>query len=209
MGNTASAGPKITSQDKAILQLKLQRDKLHKSSLRIQTIIDRETQIAKQSVRQNNRKRAVLALRKKKYQQNLLETVGKQADTLEELINTIEFKLIEKDFIYGIEQGNQVLKQLNKEMSMEKVDKIMDDSEEGIRYQEELSDRLGELMSKSLEDEVDLELEQLEQQERSKQDVSTKLPDAVTNPLPEIETPQEQQPAQDEQHEQQPALLPA
>ncbi|KAG7698189.1 hypothetical protein KL930_001851 [Ogataea haglerorum] len=208
MGNTTSSGPKITPQDKAILQLKLQRDRLHKVSVKIQTVVDRETEIAKQCVKQNNRRKALLALKKKKYQQNLLSTVEKQAETLEELINTIEFKLIEKDFVYGLEQGNQVLKNLNKELSIEKVDKILDDSEEGIRYQEELSERLGELMSKSLEDEVDLELAELEKQERAKEapkkDVASQLPDVVNKPLPDIKPKQPE-----EREEEQPATLPA
>lgn len=37
--------------------------------------------------------------------------------------------------LFGLEQGNKVLKQINKEMTMERVEKIMDDSAEGIEYQ--------------------------------------------------------------------------
>lgn len=162
MGNTASNGPKVTVQDRAVLELKLQRDKLRRASLKIQVVIRREEEIARLSVRQGNRPRALLALKKKKYQENLLDTIEKQSDTLENLISTIEFKLIEKDVVYGLQQGNKVLKQLNQELSLEKVDKIMDDSEEGVRYQEELSERLGEMMPRALDDEVDAELDALE-----------------------------------------------
>ncbi|ODV84177.1 hypothetical protein CANARDRAFT_182405, partial [[Candida] arabinofermentans NRRL YB-2248] len=202
MGNTQSTAaakpPKITEQDKAILQLKLQRDKLHKSTIKIESIINREKEIAKKCIINNDKRKAMLALKKKKYQLNLLETIEKQSNILEELINTIEFKLIEKDVLYGLEQGNHVLKQLNNEMSIDKVEKIMDDSEEGIRYQEELSERLGELMPKSLEDEVDLEFEEMEREELQRQknvidQVPIVLPDAPTTSIKEDDDKVEQE----------------
>lgn len=75
--------PKITSQDKAILQLKIQRDKLRKTSIKVQTVIKRENEIARQCVRKGDKRRALLALKKRKYQENLLDTVGKQSDSLD------------------------------------------------------------------------------------------------------------------------------
>lgn len=38
--------------------------------------------------------------------------------------------------MFGLQQGSTVLKELNKEMSLESVEKIMDDTAEGIAYQE-------------------------------------------------------------------------
>lgn len=175
MGNTSSSGrtpPKITNQDKAILQLKMQRDKLQKTSKKIEVVIKRERQIAMESVKSGNKRRALLALKKKKYQENLMDTVERQTESLESLISTIEFKLIEKDVVYGLQQGNEVLKQLNNELSVDKVDKIMDDTQDGIEYQEELSDRLGDLMPRALDAEVDEELAEMER-EQSKQPKET------------------------------------
>lgn len=37
--------------------------------------------------------------------------------------------------MFGLEQGNKVLKQIHSEMDIEKVQKLMDDTAEGIRYQ--------------------------------------------------------------------------
>lgn len=161
MGNTTS-NIKITSHDKAILQLKLQRDKLNKSKLKIQSVIDREINIAKQCIAENKLDKAKLTLRKKKRQESLLNNLERQSDTLEELIDTIEFKLIEKDIIFGLEQGNKVLKEINNELNIERVEKIMDDSIEAINYQNELSDKLGNLLTNGEELEVDDELRKLE-----------------------------------------------
>ena len=176
--------PKITSQDKAILQLKIQRDKLRKTSIKVQTVIKRENEIARQCVRKGDKRRALLALKKRKYQENLLDTVGKQSDSLETLINTIEFKLIEKDVVYGLQEGNKVLKQLNTELSVDKVDKIMDETAEGVSYQEELSERLGELMPRALDAEVDEELERMEREEAEKTEEGSKNEAAKLGELP-------------------------
>jgi charged multivesicular body protein 6 len=44
--------------------------------------------------------------------------------------------LVEKDVVFGLQQGSAVLKELNKEMSLESIEKIMDDTADGIAYQE-------------------------------------------------------------------------
>ncbi|VEU20482.1 DEKNAAC101342 [Brettanomyces naardenensis] len=214
MGNTPSGQrpPKVTAQDRAILQLKLQRDKLRKATVKIQVIINKENQIARQSVHEGNKRRAMLALKKRKYQENLLDTIEKQSDSLETLISTIEFKLIEKDVVFGLEEGNRVLKQINGELSMEKVDKIMDDSAEGIQYQEELSERLGELMPRALDDEVDEEMAKMEREEMDKEkEKNPGIPEVSTLPeLPEApRTEIKNHPKKGEREEQKAEPLPA
>lgn len=189
MGNTASTNPKITQHDKAVLQLKLQRDKLTKSKQKIQVVINRENQIIRQLVKDNNLEKAKLALRKKKRQQSLLDTLEKQSSTLEELIDTIEFKLIEKDVFYGLQEGAKVLKEINSEMNLEKVEKIMDDSAEAVSYQNELSERLGDLLTNQEESEVDAELRQLEIEMGIVKPIN--LPNAPAKELPKVEADKE------------------
>jgi len=38
--------------------------------------------------------------------------------------------------MHGLQMGNEVLKQLHAEVSLEKVDKLMDQTREGIAYQQ-------------------------------------------------------------------------
>jgi charged multivesicular body protein 6 len=42
---------------------------------------------------------------------------------------------VEKDVIYGLKQGNSVLTQLNKEMSLENVERLMSDTADAVAYQ--------------------------------------------------------------------------
>ncbi|KAI9686460.1 MAG: Vacuolar protein sorting-associated protein 20 [Bogoriella megaspora] len=180
MGNSSSSH-KISAQDKAILDMKNQRDKLQQYQKRIRVLTDRETAIAKECLRKNDKERAKLALRRKKYQETLLSNTDKSLAQLEVLTQDIEFALVQKDIIYGLQQGTSVLKEIHREMGgIEKVEQLMGESEEARAYQQEISDMLGGKMSNQDEDEVEDELEAMEA------DVSgRKLPNAPDQVLPE------------------------
>lgn len=51
-------------------------------------------------------------------------------------MSSIEFSLVEKDVLFGIKQGSAVLKQLNSEMKVEDVEKLMSDTADGVAYQQ-------------------------------------------------------------------------
>jgi len=59
MGNwlfgSKKAKPNVTAQDRAILDLKNQRDKLKQYQKKISTVVERETQIAKQLLQQSKK----------------------------------------------------------------------------------------------------------------------------------------------------------
>lgn len=171
MGNASSkakTNPVVTSQDEAVLKMKIQRDNLEKYRKRIGTVLNRELEIARECLAKGDRKRAALALRKKKYQEQLLDQTDQHLDKLQDLIQNVEFVQVQKDVLLGLEQGNKVLKEINKEMTIERVEKIMDDSAEGIAYQQEISDMLANNISSSDELEVQEELEALEKEELAK-----------------------------------------
>lgn len=164
MGNVFHRQHPISAQDRAILDLKVQRDKLKLYQRRIQVVLDRELAIARHHLAQDDKKRALLALRKKKYQQSLLDKTDIQLLNLEELVNSIEFALVESQVVKGLRDGVQVLKQLNDEMRMEDVEKLMDDNADALAYQKDVE----ELLTGSISPEQDAEaLEELEQLEKA------------------------------------------
>ncbi|KAJ5740899.1 hypothetical protein N7493_000771 [Penicillium malachiteum] len=193
MGNTSSS-QKISSQDRAILDLKNQRDKLKQYRKRITVLTDRETEIAKECLAQNDRRRALLALRRKKYQESLLDKTDGQLAQLEQLASQVEFALVQKDVLFGLQQGTEVLKAINKEMGgIEGVERLMGETEEARAYQEEISQMLEGNLSNQDEDDVEEELEALQREVAGPQ-VAPTLPNAPTNALPipeEVETPEE------------------
>ena len=73
--------------------MKLQRDKLQQYQKKITVLTDRETQIARECLRNKQPEKAKLALRRKKYQESLLQKTDQQLAQLEILVNDVEFAL--------------------------------------------------------------------------------------------------------------------
>jgi charged multivesicular body protein 6 len=143
--------------------MKTQRDKLHQYQKKITVVTDRETEIARECLRRGDKRKALLALRRKKYQESLLQKTDAQLAQLEILTNDVEFALIQKDVMYGLQQGTAVLKEIHKEMGgVEGVEKLLGESEEAREYQKEINEMLAGQISTQDEADVELELEALE-----------------------------------------------
>jgi charged multivesicular body protein 6 len=176
--------------------MKNQRDKLRQYQKRITVITSRETEIAKECLAKGDRQKALLALRRKKYQESLLSKTDGQLEQLEKLTSSVEFALVQKDVLFGLQQGTQVLNQIHKEMGgLEGVEKMMGETEEARRYQQEISEALAGQMSNEDEDEVEDELEAMEREVVGLPDAPNKtvvgegtLPDV---PRTELEVEQE------------------
>jgi charged multivesicular body protein 6 len=116
--------------------MKLQRDKLRQYQKRITVLTTRETAIARDLIARGDKSRALLALRRKKYQETLLTRTDAQLSTLEQLTQDVEFALVQKDVLYGIKQGTKVLKEIQREMGgLEGVERLLEETEEARAYQ--------------------------------------------------------------------------
>lgn len=176
--------------------MKNQRDKLHQYQRRITVLTDREKEIAKQMLAKGDKAKALLALRRKKYQESLLAKTDAQLEQLEKLTSSVEFALVQKDVVFGLQQGTSVLKEIHKEMGgIDHVEKLMGDTADAIAYQQvgvlwlflglllrflqEISEMLGGRISNQDEDEVEDELEALEREV-----AGVPLPEVPTTGLP-------------------------
>lgn len=119
------------------MDLKNQRDKLHQYQRRISVLTDRETAIAREMLARGDRARALLALRRKKYQVSLLAKTDAQLEQLEKLTSSVEFALVQKDVVFGLQQGTKVLREIHREMGgLEHVEELMGETAEAIAYQQ-------------------------------------------------------------------------
>ncbi|KAF8349780.1 Snf7 family [Amanita rubescens] len=188
-----SSVPKITAQDRAILDLKLQRDKLKLYQKKIQGVLDREHAIAKAHLESGQKDRAATALRRRKYQQSLLVKTDAQLENLEHLVSTIEYSLVEISVLHGLKQGNDVLKEIHKELSLENVEKLLQETHEAQQYQREVSEMLSNTLSLDEEDAVQEELQALQAeilQETQAEEIH--LPDVPTaRPVSPIQVEEE------------------
>ncbi|KXN70602.1 hypothetical protein CONCODRAFT_49547 [Conidiobolus coronatus NRRL 28638] len=204
MGNNSSKN-KISSKDKVVLDLKIQRDKLKQYSKKIDLVIENETKIAKKLISEGKKDKALLALKKKKYQEKLLDDLGQQLFNLEEMTSTIEFTLVEQQVLEGLKKGNEVLNQLQKETPLDQVEKLMEDTLEAIEYQREIE----EILSTSLpiEDQEAL-LEELEQlQEEENLEINAQLPNVPINELPSKEGIEDDESVEEAETERKPVAI--
>ncbi|KAI7697424.1 Charged multivesicular body protein 6 [Sarcoptes scabiei] len=129
----------VTSMDKAVLQIKQQRDKVRKYQKRLTVQIQNEVEIIKKLSQQGNKK-ALLLLKKKKFTEKMLEKTDRELMTIENLIMDIEYKNVEQNVLKGIEVGNEALKQLNSLFSIDKIEALLEETEEGIQKQKEINE---------------------------------------------------------------------
>ncbi|CAI9720831.1 multivesicular body 6 [Octopus vulgaris] len=152
---------RITEQDKAVLQLKVQRDKLKQYTKKLEANLVREKEAARALLKNGRRERVKLLLRKKKFQEGLIQKTENQLETLERLVHDIEFAQIEANVLQSLKEGNDSLKKMHELMSLEDVEKIMDETAEGIKYQQEIDELLAGGLTEEDEDDVLAELDAL------------------------------------------------
>jgi charged multivesicular body protein 6 len=184
-----NAGFHANSLERAILDLKTQRDKIQQYRKRITRLTDRETQIARECLARGQRGKALLALRNKKFQESLLQKTDLQLEQLQRLTSEVEFASIQKDVLYGLKQGTAALKMIHDEMGgIENVEKLLGENAEARAYQKEIGEMLGGQLSNADEDEVQIELEAMQRE------MVGSLPDVPTVEIkpPEGETAAEQ-----------------
>ena len=192
LGKAPNAAQKVSEHDRAVLELKVQRDKLKQYQRRMESVLEKEVAVAKQHLAAGDKKRAMLALKKKRYQEQLLEKSDAQIMNLEQLVNSIEYAVVEKQVLEGIKKGNDTLKQLNDQMRIEDVEKLMDDTADAIAYQKEVENLLTGQLSSEDDEAVMAELNQLEK-EAVQAEVESQLPAVPTTSLPEQQKAQEEE----------------
>lgn len=215
----------MSEHDRAMLQLKKSRDnidkysqsmykKISKEKLLVKNIIKTKKNIKTGKLNEYDELKCKSILKRIRYQESLVTKAVQQLMSLEEMIISIDFKDVEKMFIKGLENGNGILKELNKELSLEKVDAILDESEEQMAMANDVNDLLAESTNNAgqyLDDEVDEELlEMMKEIERKSEQKSEKnsekkpeqkLPDVANLPDPISNKPLEEEKQEDREEE--------
>ncbi|KAH8410854.1 hypothetical protein KR222_001033 [Zaprionus bogoriensis] len=186
-----TAPSRITDHDKAVLQLKQQRDRLKQYQKRIELQLENDRLLAKKCLQQGRKDRAKLLLRKKKYQESLLSNTDNQLENLEKMASDLEFAQVELKVLDGLKQGNAALKKVHDMLDINEVEKIMDETREGIEKQQEIDAILTDVLTPADEEDVLAELDALEAEDELQQ--RAQLPDVPSDELPTREQEEQQE----------------
>ncbi|KAG2443408.1 hypothetical protein HXX76_001766 [Chlamydomonas incerta] len=180
-----SKGPEITEADRAVLSLKTQRKKLEDQEKLINARLERHGEVARQLAAEGRRDRALLALRKKKLSEKQLAGLHTLIMNVEEMLSNIETTKKQTVVFGALQQSNDALKQLQAQVKLEDVQRLLDDTAEAKAYQEELSQLLGQQLTDVEDAEVEAELAALEEVVVDEDKLA--MPSAPKTKVPEVE----------------------
>eukprot|EP01006_Ploeotia_vitrea_P026669 TRINITY_DN59633_c1_g1_i1.p1 TRINITY_DN59633_c1_g1~~TRINITY_DN59633_c1_g1_i1.p1 ORF type:complete len:224 (+),score=47.83 TRINITY_DN59633_c1_g1_i1:42-713(+) len=145
--NQAKGRAKVTERDRAILQLKTARDKLLQYQTRIENMPKRNA-------------------REKKQCQEILKRSTVQLNNLMEMLQTIEVKQIEAEFVKGMKLGTAALKDIQQQLG--DVEAAMAEAQEAVDDQNEINATLGVQLEQGEDDDELLAEFEKEQAEKEK-----------------------------------------
>ncbi|XP_055375286.1 charged multivesicular body protein 6-A [Condylostylus longicornis] len=182
-GKSKKPPSRVTEHDKVVLQLKQQRDKLKQYQKRIEITLEKDRELARKCLHSGRKERAKLLLRKKKYQETLLQNTDQQLENLEKMAADIEFAQIEQQVIDGLKAGNSALKKVHEVLTIEEVERVLDETNEAVEKQRELDELLSGALTQEDEDAVLAELDALV----AADDASKVIPtENISENLPEV-----------------------
>jgi charged multivesicular body protein 6 len=128
--------------DRAVLELKVARDKLKKFRKRLDTENVRLTERAHALVSENQSSRAMTVLRLRQFKTTEADKVDKQLSNVNTMISNIEEAVQNTAVFNALKEGTQALNRLHSELTFEQMEAIMSDSAEAIEAENAISDAL-------------------------------------------------------------------
>jgi len=134
--------PKITDRDRAILDLKLARDKIKKSLKTLDAEADQLKAQARTLLKAGRKDRAMMILKMKKMKVDAAQRADQELYQVEKLTMSIESAISTAEILRRIEEGTKVLNQLVKEMPVERVEQLIEDNDDAMAAQQEIDEVL-------------------------------------------------------------------
>ena len=175
---------KLSEEDKAIFECKKCRDNIKSYIKRLENNAIKQKNQAKEHLKNKNRERAKMCLNQSKFYTTQVESSSNQLAMIEDQIMRIETTRSQKETFAALEQGNKILKELQKEVNIEKWEKISEDMDDLRENQNEIGEFLKShnVNMDEYEDSLNKDLENLMKSEGIILDSST-IPDAKTNDI--------------------------
>ncbi len=190
----------VTEIDRAVLDLKVSRDRLTRYKKKLH--LDSQKLLAKaKSLKQSNHdtKAALSLLKLRKMKEKEVDRIDSQLISIQTMVSNIRTKEQEAEVLSALRSGKNALEQLHKENTLEDVLNLMEEVEEQNEMEREINDVLmnaGGALTVVEEDELELELQALMaggggEEKKMDDNVPMDLPAVPDTELPEITKPVE------------------
>uniref|UniRef100_A0A915CLU0 Charged multivesicular body protein 4b n=1 Tax=Ditylenchus dipsaci TaxID=166011 RepID=A0A915CLU0_9BILA len=134
-----------------------------------------------------NKRMALQALRRKKNHEKELDHVDGVLNTITQQKNALENATMNADVMQVMSSSSKALKNAHGNMSVEKIESMMDEVSEGLEEADAVRDAFASANDYDV-DELEQELEQLQREEEDQQMVKHKFPvTPVSNPTRKVE----------------------
>ena len=160
---------KETPQD-SIARLRESLETLDKREQFLDKRIQQQLAEAKRYNAAGNKRMAVQALKRKKMLVDQQQKIAGAREKIEMQMSAIESANMDMEIIKTLDAGNKAMADMHKGMTVEKVDKVMDDMSDQMAVGQEISDALGQTVGDPIdEDELLDELNDLEEEDLTDQ----------------------------------------
>ncbi|GMH52799.1 hypothetical protein TL16_g01309 [Triparma laevis f. inornata] len=166
--NKKAPAGEVTSQDRAILDLKNSRDRLKRYIAVLDVDEKRLLDRAKEMHQQGKKRQAVLLMKVRKKKIKEAENVEAQLLNVYEMVSTIQWTSEQSKIMSALKTGKDALKQIHDEMSVDDVLNLMEEVEEEQEQERLIQEALTRGVSWATVDDEELERELEELQEGMK-----------------------------------------
>eukprot|EP00270_Netrium_digitus_P010244 TRINITY_DN3167_c0_g1_i1.p1 TRINITY_DN3167_c0_g1~~TRINITY_DN3167_c0_g1_i1.p1 ORF type:complete len:219 (+),score=93.53 TRINITY_DN3167_c0_g1_i1:110-766(+) len=208
MGNLFAKSTKnrITEVDKAVLTLKTQRRKLQDYQKKVEAVVSRENEVIRELIKEKKKDRAMVALRRRKLQEEMLKKADVWVMNVEQQLADIEVASRQKEVFESMKAGQAAIKQLQSHIRIEDVEKLVEETEDAKEYQNELKDLMAQQQLTVEEEEaVNEEFAKLEEElgMTELEEMEASLPPAPSHAVESPSVPERQRVQEEPQRQQQ------
>jgi division protein CdvB (Snf7/Vps24/ESCRT-III family) len=193
-GTKVDRRAEISDIDRAVLDLKNARDRLTRYRNKLQADSDKLVEQARQAKSKGRDSTALGLLRLRKYKTQQANAVDEQLLTVLRMVETIDSKQNEKQVLDALASGKDALKRMHEETTVDDILNLMDQIQEEIAVEQEITEILQGVPTLSPADELavehELEMMRAEMNEAKVNDTPVQLPAVPTTKLPDLATPE-------------------
>ena len=172
----------LSQEDKAMIECKQCRDKIKAYIRNGEKMVQKKKEKVKELLRNKDKERARFYLKQSKFYADKIKVYDGQLDMIETQISNLQTTMQMTEYQKVLRQGNEVLKELQKEVNVEKWQQIGDDLNELKEHDKELTNYFKEhnQNEEEFDNAVDDEIKKMENELGIGE---IKLPDAPRNPV--------------------------